>query len=172
MDSWVNSKEFWEKVEEELHENVPSYVKFALQLQSLDDPQRLKHVSSEELLDLQLFIHSDLFQKRVQMQNDPSLQLCNGQSQSQGEFCFSQKEVDMLKRILQLSKNKPDDFWRKIPMFVESVAFKELREKSRSSLLPLFYLNFMRNCDKKPQGFRYDDITKLICAYFYLVGGP
>lgn len=148
-------------------------MKFLFKLQEIDNPEKLKRCQLENLVSLENFVRTNLYRREIPLSNsEEDITIYYGENRSQENFVFFESDKVLMKKLLEVVTNKPPNFWRKIHHFLESHTYKELRDNHESTLMAILYRSFKNNMGKEPKGFRYERIVMLICAYYYMVGGP
>lgn len=164
---------FWDKFDHLTKKTTPTYIKYALKLQNLDDPATLKNVNLNCVARLESFIASNTYKHQIPPNSD--LQLYYGAFHlSSQNFKFSALDQEILNDLLRLVKENDLSFWSQsysVP-FKELNIYSELREKSDSTLLSILYRSFKDNINTKPTGRRYEEVLKLISAYFFTTFSP
>lgn len=167
----ASTLEFWTKIENELRTSIPHYVKFSFELQGLNSPSLFLELTDESFTQIQDFIRSKVYSNQIPTGSD--LKLYYG-SYAPCEFEFSEEDKSLFERIKILINTKNPDFWKTSESNVQTANSSDANQAktwTTSTLLRMLKFSFDSNINKRPGGFRFANLLKLIFAFIFLIGG-
>ena len=109
----VKGEDFWERIENHTTIKIPLHLKNLLSFQELDEPSAYKYLGEADIALIESAGSYYLYSQYIETQKS-SGSLCNyygDYAENPKTSKFSNSEVDALKKLIKLAKEKPRNFW-------------------------------------------------------------
>lgn len=184
--SAVKGADLWNRLAEHCSLSLPEHLRNILSLQEMDEVYVLKFLP-EDFSEMQDFVRSEFFRNMIPPENADQLEKYYGEFvDNPGAFVFHENEVEMLRKIVRVCKEKPDNFWCKkispesrinVPVINNIADYSDEIENWLKKLCPstmgaMMFRNAVKNEDKDSKGHRYEENFKRVCCYYLMVMGP
>lgn len=186
------AEEFWDFFETTNRTEVPLHLKNILYYTFWDNVSFLPNLKNKDISEIEKLVQSEQFKQRVlstmellQSESERENHLKNHYGEfynSTNQFSFTNLDKRFLKKIAEFAQDLNEKFEKNGVLDECHEMYKNAKKnrkgqyvlaglRSKSDLLEILIESKQRNDGRKPQGFRYNNSLKVICAYIYLLGG-